>query len=287
MTDQPKSRNDMLSERGKMFAMGLAMLIPLAFLTISAFWGHIETLEVRYQNGAKFGAMGGEVALILLLYLHCYNSHIGVRRWSLWLGLVLGIVILIHGAGLYGLHEAEKRQSTTEAKLQSSLTEMSKEQAAGIASSNAQAAVGRSQRERLAIARRAADAQSKVAANAQEALAKEIKARDQKIIGDALFPEWYLKGPMYGLIFIVALLIMTFVFSRMLNREDIDRNFDGTPDHEEDRIRQDREQLAEERRQWEMAQKRTETAGPPVVGSYPAPPVVQPRAGNGKAIPNQ
>ena len=157
----------------------------------------------------------------------------------MWLGLLLGIVLLIHGAGLYGLHEAETRQSMTEAKLKASLTDMSKEQGARIAETSQREAAGRSQKERLAMDRRAKEAQGTIALGAQGQLAKEITARDKKIKGTSIFPEWYLNGPMYGVIFILALSIMSFVWSQMLNKHDIDADFDGVPDHHQVRKRAD------------------------------------------------
>jgi hypothetical protein len=72
---------------------------------------------------------------------------------------------------------------------------------------------------------------AKVAANAQELLAKEVAGRTEKVKESSIFPRWYLNGWMYSLIFIVSVLSTGFVFSRMMNTEDVDADFNGIPDH--------------------------------------------------------
>lgn len=228
-----QKKRSLLSQRGQMFVMATALFIPLAAWSLSAFWQHIDTLKPTYQFGAKLGAAGGEVALFIMIVLHCFNKHIGVRKWALILSLPLGAFILAHTGALRGLDEAGVKQDETETRLAQRLTEMSKEQAASIGQANRNTSAGLSQKERLANESKAKAAQAEVMKGAQSAVAQEITARTEKIKESAIFPKWYLDGWMYAAIFIVSLACFSFVASRMMNEEDIDADFDGVPDREQ------------------------------------------------------
>src|SRR5262245_21272236 len=228
-----KENESLVSQRGQMFLMGSALFICLAAWSLSAFWQHIDTLKPTYKLAAYAGAAGGEVALFLLIILHCFNQHIGVRKWSLILSVGLGAVILAHTGALRGLDEATVKQEQTEDKLQDKLTKMSQDQAGAIADTNKKTSQGLSQRERLANENKAKNAQAEVMKGAQKELANEIKAGTEKIKDTAIFPKWYLDGWMYAVIFIASLASLCFVCSKMMDKEDIDTNFDGIPDKEQ------------------------------------------------------
>jgi hypothetical protein len=199
--------HSLLSQRGQMAFWAIGLWVFLASWSLSAFWQHIDTLNPTYQFAAKCGAAGGEFALLTLIVLHCFNKHIGVRKWALILGCVLAAVIVAHSGALRGLGEAEIKQADTEARMQEALTRMSKDQMANTRN------------------------RTKVAASAQELMAKEIANRAEKVKESSIFPRWYLNGWMYSLIFIVSVLSTGFVFSRMMNTEDVDADFNGIPDH--------------------------------------------------------
>jgi len=218
-------REQFLSVRGQMF---LAFLIPFLFLgfwTLSAFWEHIDQLKPTYRIGAKVGAMAGEVILLILIYQKCFSHHINVRKWALILTLVFGPFLLIHTAALRGLGEAQVEQQNLETRLRTSLTEMSKEQAGAIR------ADGVTQKERLANEKKAKAAQTEIMKQAQDALAKEITASVDKVKDNSILPRWYLDGWMYGAIFILGSICLGITGWLSMNKEDIDTDYNGTPDH--------------------------------------------------------
>jgi hypothetical protein len=225
-------KESLLSQRGQMAFWAIGLWVFLAAWSLSAFWQHIDTLKPTYQFAAKCGAGGGEFALLAFIILHCFNKHIGVRKWALILGFVLAAVIAAHSGALRGLNESEVRQADTEQRLAETLTQMSAEQSGNVAATSAKTGENRSQRERLALALLASAQQGKIAASAQEIVAKEIAGRSEKIKDDSIFPRWYLDGWMYSVIFILALAFSAWVFYCMMNREDIDADFDGVPDHQ-------------------------------------------------------
>jgi hypothetical protein len=75
----------------------------------------------------------------------------------------------------------------------------------------------------------------RIATNAQQQVAAEIKARDQKIIDQTLAPKWYINGWMYALIFLAAAGALTRVnwLHIHVDPRDVDANFDGIPDYKQ------------------------------------------------------
>lgn len=219
-----------LSQRAQMAFVGVGMWLLLAFWSLSAFWSHIDQLAESYQIGAKAGAMAGEFALLALVLWHCFNKHIGVRRWSLILGFLLAGVILVHSGALRGQRDAQVAQVETEKRLAETLTQMSRQQAAGVAESSAKAAAGRSQRERLAMASKSNTQQGDIAKAAQQQVAAQIVAGPDKVKDSAILPRWYLDGWCYAVIFILSLGFVGVIFLLMMNGEDVDSDYNGVPD---------------------------------------------------------
>lgn len=223
-----------LNRRKQMAFVGVGLWVLLAFWSLSAFWGHIDSLKENYQLAAKCGAMGGEFALLALVLWHCFDKHIGVRRWALILGFMLAVVILVHAGALRGSGEAKQSRIDTENRLTEKLTQMSKDQSAGLAASNAQASSGvQSQRERLVIAGKTTAQQGEIAKAAQETIASEIVKSDAAVKDNSILPVWYLNGWCYSVIFIVSLAFVGIIFLMMMNTEDIDADFDGIPDRDQ------------------------------------------------------
>jgi len=176
---------------------------------------------------AKCGAIAGEFALLALILWHCFDKHLGVRRWSLIFAFLLAGVLLSHGGALRGLTEAAILQRDTEQRMADTLTKMTQEQQSGI-----RASAGGTQRERLTKERQAKNAQAEVAKNAQAEVARNIASADDKIKGSSIFPLWYLNGWMYSVIFVIALLFLSVIFLLMM-RDDVDADFDGVADHDQ------------------------------------------------------
>lgn len=189
-----------------MFLAGLGMWLLLALWSLSAFWQHIDALGTAYPAATRAGAAAGEFALLVLLFWHCFNKHINVRKWSLILGIGLTAAILVHAGALRGMSEAQTAQQNAEDRLEEKLTKMSKEQ--------------------MGATKRKAD----VAKHAQKELADTVRAGNETVKNSSVLPRWYLDGWMYSLLFVLSFAFVGAVSLMMLNREDIDENFDGIPD---------------------------------------------------------
>jgi len=269
LSERISMKKQFLSQRAQMAFVGVGMWLLLAFWSLSAFWSHIDQLDESYRNGAKAGAMAGEFALLALVLWHCFNKHIGVRRWSLILGFVLAGVILVHAGALRGLRDAERAQIGTEKRLAQTLTEMSKDQVAGVAEANQKVAAGRSQKERLALANKTNAAQGDIAKAAQDKVASAIVASNERVKAVSILPGWYLDGWCYAVIFILSLAFVGVIFLLMMNREDVDADYDGVPDWLESDEERDRQRIAEARRgreQWEFDRREAER-----LANQPAP----------------
>lgn len=204
--------------------VGVGLWFLLALWSISAFWQHIDELGATYRLAAKCGAMAGEFALLALVLWHCFDKHLGVRRWALIFSFLLASVILIHAGALRGINEATAAAIGTEKRLAERLTEMSTAQASGIKSADTG-----TQRERLAKNRAALQQQAEVAKAAQKEVAATVTASTDKIKDSSTLPRWYLDGWMYSVLFIVSLGLVGVIFLLMM-RDDVDANFDGIID---------------------------------------------------------
>ena len=186
--------------------VGIVLWFLLAAWSLSAFWQHIDELGSTYPKITKLGAMAGEVALVSLIWWHCFNKHINVRKWSLIFSIALAAAILVHAGALRGMGEARTAQQTAEDRLEEKLTRMSKEQ--------------------MKETKRRAD----VAKGAQKQLADAVRAGNDNVKNSSILPRWYLDGWMYSVLFILSLFFVGCAFWMMMNKEDIDANFDGIPD---------------------------------------------------------
>lgn len=223
-----------MSRRVQMAFVAGGLWFLLALWSLSAFWAHIDSLGANYQLAAKCGAMAGEFTLLALVLWHCFDKHIGVRRWALILGFILAAVILVHAGALRGVEEAKAARIDTEDRLAQRLTAMSKDQAAAIGAANASTVANApTQKERMALARSTAAEQGDVARAAQQTLATEIAKTDSSVRAVSILPDWYLNGWCYSLLFILSLAFVGIIFLMMMNGEDIDENFDNIPDREQ------------------------------------------------------
>jgi hypothetical protein len=213
-------KEPLLPERTQMFIVFFVTWAFLCAWSLSAFWQHINSFKPEYQTAAKAGACAGEFVLLALIYWKSYSIHLNVRKMSLIFGTVLGLLIIAHTGALRGLDEATVKQAAREDTALDKLGKMSKDQMAG------------------ANGRFKSRTQGEIAANAQKLAAETIKNRDETIKSNSYLPRWYLDGAMYSVIFGASLLCLLVVGFMMLNKSDIDRNYNGTPDH----LEQPREQ---------------------------------------------
>lgn len=222
-----KKQENMVSRRGKLAAMAIIVWGFLVAWSISAFWQHIDQLGATYRVTAYIGALGTEVIVLMMILLHCFSKHLGVRFWAILFSFVVSAVVLAHTGALRGLDDAKAAQLATEQRMADTLAEMSRKQAGGIVADQSG-----TQRERLAKNRAAVQQQAELAKSAQKEVAANIAASADTIKDSAIMPRWYLDGWMYGAMFIVGLLFLSILFVLML-RDDVDANFDGIRDKDE------------------------------------------------------
>lgn len=225
MSDNQKQ---LMSRRGAMFFVGFVLWLLLVLWTGSAFWNHIDHLGENYKNAAKAGALASEFAVLALIFWHCFDKHLGVRKWALIFAFLLPCIILSHAGALRGINDATAQRIEAEKRLSETLTGMSKEQQSGVKTDNSG-----TQRERLAKDRATKAQQAEIAKNAQAEAAKAISESADKIKESSIFPAWYLDGWMYSILFISALACVSWIFRLMMNT-DIDADFDGKIDKPEE-----------------------------------------------------
>jgi len=206
------TQKSILTQRAQMFAAAFGFWIFLAFWSISAFWQHVDSLKPEYLWAARIGACSAEFAIVVMVFLKCFNKHINVRKWALILGTALIVAVVIHTAGLRGLDEARTERAQAEKRLAEQLTNMSKEQ--------------------MRSTKRKAD----VAKSAQKELADANREGNEKIKESSIFPRWYLDGWMYGVLFALSAIALAIPLGMMGNRLDVDADFDGVADRLQERV---------------------------------------------------
>lgn len=204
---QKQKERQRRAQRASIAVASFVIWAILAAWCVSAFWQHIDGLGLTYPIIAKIGAVAAEVTVFFLVWWHCFNHHIGVRKAALLLGILLSAAALIHAGALHGMSEAKNAQLETETRLEDRLTRMSEKQ--------------------MQHTKRRAD----VAKHAQDKVAEEVKASADKVKDSSILPRWYLDGWMYAALFVLSLVCLGVCIGKMQNNEDIDSNYDGIPDH--------------------------------------------------------
>lgn len=220
-------KKSVMSQRGVVALIAVVVWFFLAAWTMSAFWQHIDALGATYRVGAYIGAMGTEVIILMMILLHCFNKHLGVRFWAIIFSFLVSAIVLAHTGALRGMDEAKTAQLATEQRMAETLAEMSKKQAGAIVADQTG-----TQKERLAKNRAAVQQQAELAKAAQKEVAENIAASADTIKDSSIMPRWYLDGWMYGVMFIAGLLCLSILFILML-KDDIDSDFDGIRDKDQ------------------------------------------------------
>lgn len=216
-----------------MFLGGFGVWAFLAAWSLSAFWQHIDSLKPTYKFAAQSGACGAEFVLLVMVFYHCFDVHINVRKWSLLLGAALGVLVLLHAGALRGLDDAAIAQDDTEKRIKEAINEATTKQIEDAARVNKENSTGLRQRERLAMDAKLKAAQTELQKSAQAEIVKTIAGRSEAIKSTSWLPKWYLNGGMYAVMFIGAIVVFTIVSLGRLNTEDVDRNYDGIPDNQQ------------------------------------------------------
>src|SRR5262245_50187799 len=111
-----------------MFVFGLGIIIFLGCFTIPAFWEHLLELSPQWPTLVMIGACAGEFGLLGYLLWHSFSKSLDVRQMSLIFGAVLALVLLVHGAALWGLKDGRARYAAESADLDKRLKPMVSEQ---------------------------------------------------------------------------------------------------------------------------------------------------------------
>jgi len=226
-------KKSFLPDRVKMFLAGLGIWGFLCAWSLSAFLQHVDSLKPSYIMAARAGACGAEFVLLVFVFFHCFDVHIGVRKWSLWLGAVLAGFVILHAGALRGLDEATLAQDDTDRRIEEALTRVSKGQAEDAAKVTEEMIAGRSQKERMAMMARSQAREAEIRQNAQNEIAKSLAGRHEAIKSTSWLPRWYINGGMYSAMFILSIAFFAIVCYGKLNSEDVDRNFDNIPDNQQ------------------------------------------------------
>lgn len=210
---QKQKERQRRAQRASIAVASFVIWAILAAWCVSAFWQHIDGLGLTYPIIAKIGAVAAEVTVFFLVYWHCFNHHLGVRKAALILGILLSAAALVHAGALHGISEAKNTQLETEKRVKEGLSDMSQNQM------------------RAANGKFKSKTQKDIATNAQNKFTETVKEGDQKVIESSILPSWYLKGWMYAALFLMSLFCLGVCIGKMQNNEDIDSNYDGIPDH--------------------------------------------------------
>lgn len=226
----------MKSQRWQIFAVGLGIWALLAFWSISVFWAHIDQFaDSNFKKGMYVGATASEFVVLVMLFWHCFNIHIGVRRVCIFLGLFLTFAIVIHSAALRGKSDALHEQAIAGQQLAGNLALLSGEQLrqAKEANDTALKNPNLSRRERNRLQKEGQALAAQITGDAQKNLTQASQEMATKAEEDSMFPPWYLHGWCYAVLFCLAVICVFIPSLMMLNQEDIDRDFDGIPDHQQ------------------------------------------------------
>ena len=226
-----QTKKSFIPDRAKMFMAAFGVWAFLCAWSLSAFLQHIDSLKPTYVIAARAGACGAEFVLLVFVFFHCFDVHIGVRKWSLWLGVVLAGAVVVHAGALRGLDEATIAQDDTDKRIEEALTRVSKGQAEDAARSTEGMIAGRSQKERMAMQARSQANEAEIRKNAQGEIAKSLAGRHEAIKSTTWLPLWYINGGMYSVMFLLSIIFFGVVCYGKLNSEDVDTNYNNIPDH--------------------------------------------------------
>jgi len=217
------------SRRAWLFLAELTGIGVLALWSLSAFFEHLD--ELKASAMAYWGAAGTEVIMVILAAFACFCWKVRARQEAHILNAIVALVILVHSGGVRGLLSAKTEQTAAESRLAENLNKLT-QQTAGTAQS-----LARRQSRTIGAGNAAKAAQGTVAQANQQAvnsLAEFTAQTQNRVAESSLFPRWYINGGMFSLMFIVGFLALSRVGYLAHFGQDVDRDFDGTVDAEEE-----------------------------------------------------
>lgn len=217
------------SERGQIAAASYALWGLLAMWSIAAFWSHIDKLGSDYVFMAKVGAVASEVVLFCFVSWHVFQTKMRVRLWALIFSFVLGAAILFHAGALQSMNSAKAEQDEKNAGLVENLAKLNKESVVSVNPSRRA-----TQRERINIAGKEAQAQADAIKNAQGLLVESANKSDEVVKDSTMLSHSYLQRHMYTALFVLSLTLFSVLMAIwMFAPGKTDADYDGIPDEEQ------------------------------------------------------
>lgn len=217
------------SERGQIAASSYAVWGLLAMWSIGAFWGHIDKLNAQYVMMAKIGAIAAEVVLFCFVSWHVFHTKMRVRLWALIFSFVLGAAILVHSGAIQSMNSAKAEQNEKNSGLVENLAKLNKESVVSVNPSRRA-----TQRERLSIAGKEAQAQADALKNAQNLVVDTANKSEEIVKESTLLSHDYLNKHMYTAMFVLSLTLFSIMMAIMMYAPGkTDANYDGIPDEDQ------------------------------------------------------
>jgi hypothetical protein len=227
--NQNTPKKSFWSERGQIAAASYAVWALLAMWSISAFWGHIDRLGAEYVLMAKIGAIAAEVVLFCFVSWHIFHIKMRVRLWALIFSFVLGAAILFHSGAIQSMNSAKAEQNEKNSGLVENLAKLNKESVVSVNPSRRA-----TQRERLNIAGKEAQAQADALKNSQSLLVDSTNKSEEKVKNSTLLSHDYLNKHMYTAMFVLSLTLFSIMMAIMMYAPGkTDADYDGVPDEEQ------------------------------------------------------
>lgn len=207
----------------------------IVFVGISAFcaailWSHIDRTNSTNPGLWKIGAATPDVLALICVIWHTYAKDLRVKTWCFITDAVIMIAMLVHVAGVQG-YETSIAEQTSNLRLAAEMQGQIERQRIEAATQAAQSIQGTSRR----ASRLRSGALSLGRPNQESA--DKLAAAAQGIKGETFFPDWYINGPMYAIINLLAVICFLRVSWVAMHSDDFqDENQNGVDDRDEKRI---------------------------------------------------
>lgn len=218
--------------------VGYVLAGLLAFWSIGAMWAHINGLQSQYRWMMKIGILAGEFVVFTLITWHVLRRWVWTRVYCLIAATVLAVAIIVHVAGVIK-HDSNKVEG------KEMITALSEGQAkiAGATTSAAIESAGKTARDLNAAGQRRTAASTirtgkeiatGVATSADKQFSETAAKIEQQKKADNFLSAEYLGGPMYAVIFCLALILVAIGYGVMeFGAPYEDDDGDGIPNYAE------------------------------------------------------
>ncbi len=231
---QKKSRVPLKAQK---LVVGYILALLLAYWSIGAMWRHIDGLESDYGWMMKVGVLAGEFAVFVLITWHVLRRWIWTRLYCLLASVVLGGALIIHAAGVIkaDANKVESKQLIGSlAEGQSKITQGATTGIVGGATQGARQLrrQGATTREAGRLITNANQQAAKVGTEANKQFTEAATKINEQQTAQNFMSRSYLNGPMYAVIFCLALALMGVGYLILeLGAAEEDDDADGVPNY--------------------------------------------------------